>query len=180
MRKRIAAQEDEDVKRVATEYANTINNNNKLCNETLVKFFKKNYNHRLPEEVELVFAICPLKRQELEKSLNRRLQINTQQQNVETVDAVETVETVENVVSDVSNLEDILEEFRLTTGFKINGKISKRNTKSKCEPVRLTEKQLIVYSESRKKKISIDISMPESEPEKWEEYVFEETYNYQD
>jgi hypothetical protein len=40
----------------------------------MVDFFQATYNCQLPEEVELVFATCPVKRANLEKTLTQRLQ----------------------------------------------------------------------------------------------------------
>lgn len=41
-------------------------------------FFQATYNCPLPEEVELVFVTCPVKRKGLEKSLTKRLQIEAE------------------------------------------------------------------------------------------------------
>jgi cell division septum initiation protein DivIVA len=72
IRKLIAAQVDLDVKRVATEYANS--GITKVSHKTLVDFFQATYGCSLPEEVELVFATCPVKRTGLERTLTQRLQ----------------------------------------------------------------------------------------------------------
>jgi hypothetical protein len=69
----ISAQEDEYVKSVASEYANTVKKKNQLCYINLVNFFKTKYKCQVPEEVELVFVVCPIKRQRLEHALTKRI-----------------------------------------------------------------------------------------------------------
>jgi hypothetical protein len=46
----------------------------RLCHQTLDTFFKEEYSCRLPAEVELLFTVCPLKRQTLEDNITLQLQ----------------------------------------------------------------------------------------------------------
>lgn len=66
----IEAEQDEDIKRVLTEYMLWLSKNKeRFCHTSLDSFFHENYGITVPSEVELVLTVCPQKRANCENRI---------------------------------------------------------------------------------------------------------------